>query len=229
LIKGTSFLCVPAFWREIDFCESIGLRDFIFWSVLLTVAGSFPSVATAGGTAADTEQKWLLTLVNGVHTTRTIGKATFNIPGQFTDHYLHGLALSRELGHFRRHFVLEAEGMLAWHRDRRLLVHQDYTEATVAALVRYRSLPWDHLLPASIAVGNGLSFTSARPKVEEDIRGHRARHLLNYIALELAVGLPWGEGLELAYRLHHRSGVFGLFGGVKGASDFYLLGLRGKL
>ncbi len=30
----------------------------------------------------------------------------------------------------------------------------------------------------------------------------------------------------LIYRIHHRSGVFGLFGGVKGASDFYLLGLR---
>jgi hypothetical protein len=213
-------ICLPAG----RFC-----RHAIFWLVLLAVAGSTPAVTLARGQADDSDQKWLLTLINGVHTTRTIGKATFNIPGKLTDHYLHGLALSRELGSFRRHFAWEVEGMLAWHRDRRSGVRQDYTESTVAALVRYRSFPWNHLLPTSIAVGNGLSFTSDRPRVEEDFRDGRTRHLLNYIALELAVGLPWVEGLELAYRIHHRSGVFGFYGGIRGASDFYLLGLRCRL
>jgi hypothetical protein len=215
-------VCLPA----VRNCRPIRLNSAIFVLVLLVVAGSIPAAALASGPK---EKKWLLTLGNGVHTTRTIGKATFNIPGQFTDHYLHGFALSRELGSFGRLFAWEVEGMLAWHRDRRSGARQDYTESTVAALVRYRSFPWSHHLPISVALGNGLSFTSDRPRVEEDFREGRTRHLLNYIALELAVGLPWGEGLELAYRIHHRSGVFGLYGGVRGASDFYLLGLRCRL
>jgi len=196
----------------------------IAWVVAFTEVR--PAAASAGERGPEPAGQWSLTLFNGIHTDRTIGRATFNIPGSFNDHYFHGLALSRGMGELRQHFSWEVEGTAAWHRDRRSGVRQDYQEFTAAALVRYHNLPWNHLLPTTVAAGNGLSYATRSPQIEADLNAGRSRHLLNYLALELAVAPPRFAGVELVYRIHHRSGVFGLFGGVRGASDFYLLGLR---
>ncbi len=184
------------------------------------------AVVPAWAGQAEQPRDWALTLYTGVHTTRTIGQASFNIPGRFTDHYLHGLALSRRMGEFWDHFSWETEGMAAWHRDRRPETRQDYLELTAAVLIRFEHFPWNHLLRTTIAGGDGLSYATEGPIIEEELKNGQRRRLLNYLTFELTLDLPWVEGLELSYRIHHRSGVFGLFGGARGASDFYLWGLR---
>ncbi len=176
--------------------------------------------------ADQTRKKWALTLFSGIYTDRTFGQATFNIPGRFENKYMHSLALSREMGRFREHFSWELEGMFAKHHGRNKTGRQDYEEFVLAALVRYHSFPWDHLVDTTLAVGEGLSGTTETPRRELQREEGKSQNILNYLAVELEFTLPAYPDTSLVYRVHHRSGVFGLFGGVKGASDFYLLGIR---
>jgi hypothetical protein len=48
--------------------------------------------------------------------------------------------------------------------------------------------------------------------------------LLNYLALEVGLALPRRPDWSLVYRIHHRSGIFGLMGGLRGVSDYYSVG-----
>ena len=48
--------------------------------------------------------------------------------------------------------------------------------------------------------------------------------LLNYLGFEIERKI--NNKLFLTGRIHHRSGAFGLFGGVKDGSNGYLVGLR---
>ncbi|MDZ7760297.1 MAG: hypothetical protein U5L00_08595 [Desulfovermiculus sp.] len=150
-----------------------------------------------------------------------------NFPGKTEKNYMHSLSLSRQLTKFWNHFSLEVEGMFAKHHGAHKHGHQDYEEYVVAMLLRYDNMPWDQILQTSIAFGEGFSLTSKPPKQEVQNRG-QSRRFLNYLTAELTFSLPQYSQLSLVYRVHHRSGVFGIFGGTKGASDFYLLGLRYK-
>ncbi len=170
------------------------------------------------------ESKWAFTLFSGVFTDRTFGKTVFNIPGRLESKYMHSLALSRRMGGFWEHFSWELEGMFAKHHGRHKEGRQDYEELVAAIILRYHNFPWDNYLNTSAALGEGLSWTTEAPKRE--LQREDSQRLLNYLAVELEFALPGYPDISLAYRVHHRSGVFGLFGGVEGASDFYLLGLR---
>jgi hypothetical protein len=80
------------------------------------------------------------------------------------------------------------------------------------------------LLPRlSVAVVQGVSFNSSLSNFESTYRD-QASQLLNYLAFEVeaAVSPQW----SLVGRIHHRSGVFGLYDGVEEGSNAYLLGLR---
>jgi hypothetical protein len=80
------------------------------------------------------------------------------------------------------------------------------------------------LLPRlSVGVVQGVSFNSSLSNFESTYRD-KSSQLLNYLAFELeaAVSPQW----SLVGRIHHRSGVFGLYNGVNEGSNAYLLGLR---
>ncbi len=172
------------------------------------------------------EPEWAVTLFNGIFTARTFGKTTFNIPGHFESNYIHGLAVSRELWKTEKHFSWELEGMFAKHHGKHKTGYQNYEEYVLAIFLRYHTFPWDNVIDTSFAIGEGLSLTSKIPERESQRDQSESRHLLNYLAIELAFSIPKYPKVHMVYRIHHRSGVFGLFDGVKGASDFYMLGLR---
>ncbi len=179
-----------------------------------------------GASRVTDDHPWAVTFFSGAYTNRTVGVALSNVPGALEKNYMHGLVLSRHLASFWKDwFALEAEGMVAHHHGRHQEGRQSYQEYVAALLLRYDHFPWNDYLHTSFAVGNGLSLTSSTPEREVQIRGN-SQELLNYLAFELEVTLPRYPRYSLAYRLHHRSGVYGLFGGVEGASDYYLLGLR---
>ncbi len=172
------------------------------------------------------KDKWGITLFNGIFTNRTIGKALLNIPGDFEQNYMHALALAREIWKYPPHLTAELEAMYAKHHGRHDHGRQTYDEFTFALLLRYHTFPWDRFIDTSMAVGEGLSMTSKIPELELQRRKGNSQKFLNYLAIELTFTLPRYPNTSLCYRLHHRSGVFGLFGGARGASDFYLLGFR---
>ena len=172
------------------------------------------------------ENLWSITFLNGVYTDRTLGEAVFYPPGELEDNYLHGLALSRQFFRFWNDYLaLEAEVMASHHHGRHKEGRQSYQEYVAALFLRFDDFPWNDHLHTAIALGEGLSLTSETPEREVQIRGN-SQHVLNYLALELELTLPKFPRYSLAYRIHHRSGVFGVFGNVLGASDYYLLGLR---
>lgn len=198
------------------------MRVFVLFLFMLF----FTAVLAVSPGRAHDDYPWAVTLFSGAYTNRTVGVALFNIPGSLERNYMHGMAVSRNLTSFWNDWLsVEAEGMLAHHHGRHKEGRQSYQEYVAALFLRYNHFPWNDYLNTSIAIGEGLSWASRAPKREEQVRGDSQR-LLNYLAFELELALPRYPRFSLVYRLHHRSGIFGLFGGVKGASDYYLIGLR---
>ena len=96
-----------------------------------------------------------------------------------------------------------------------------------------RDSPWSKTVRTSLGISTGLNYASrieAWEKTKD--RTRQGAHLLHYLAPELSLGLPAMPEWELVMRYHHRSGggqFLGdtvLFGGVSGASNHVMIGLR---
>lgn len=102
------------------------------------------------------------------------------------------------------------------------------SEVDAYIALRWRRLPWNHIVATSFAVGDGLSYVSQVPEVEvytTDVGG--TSQLLNYLMLEMTLALPSLPYLQLVGRIHHRSGIFGLFGDAQeSGSNTVGLGIR---
>lgn len=104
---------------------------------------------------------------------------------------------------------------------------QDHWEYNALVLHRWKDFTWSHPIRTSAAIGNGLSWATEVPALEESSRTNKnATQLLYYVLLELTLGLPHLEGIDLVGRIHHRSGALGLFDGVHGGSNIISLGFR---
>ncbi len=101
----------------------------------------------------------------------------------------------------------------------------DLFSASSALWIRWTLLPWSRWVRSGFKAGAGLSYATDY-LVAETAHIARSSKLLFHVILEFDVfpfgELPWGFLL----RVHHRSGIFGLFEGVVGGSDFICLGLR---
>jgi hypothetical protein len=145
-------------------------------------------------------------------------------PPALRDSHLATLAYGHVLGQGR--FVRwEVEGQLVNHWGM-----QDHWEANVALVARWMHFPWDHIIDTRFAFGEGLSWASEVPPLEpragrEDEGSVR---LLNYLLVEWEFMLPPGPRAQWSVftRIHHRSGVAGTFGGVRGGSNFVGVGTR---
>lgn len=117
-----------------------------------------------------------------------------------------------------------------WAYEGQVVKHsgdQDHWEYNALALHRWTHLEWLQPLRSSVAIGNGLSWATEIPSLEESSRTNRnATQLLYYLLLEVTIGLPYLENTDLVGRIHHRSGVLGLFDNVHGGSNIISLGFR---
>ncbi len=114
------------------------------------------------------------------------------------------------------------EGQLVQH-----LGEQRHQELNILLLARWTRFPWDNYLNTSIAFGQGLSFATREPPLEPRTdTDEESSRLLNYLLVEVEVARPGEQRWSLVARVHHRSGVFGLYGGVRGGSNFVGAGLR---
>jgi len=120
-----------------------------------------------------------------------------------------------------------ADERLHWELEGQLVRHfgiQSHWEVNGAFVARWTRFPWDKWVNTSLAAGEGLSWASTRPPLEQD-NGGETRSLLNYLLFEVTVAPPGRRDFEFVGRIHHRSGVFGLFG-VSGGSNAVGLGVR---
>jgi hypothetical protein len=99
-------------------------------------------------------------------------------------------------------------------------------EVWTALYLRYSGFPWNGIVYTTIAGNIGLSMLSEKSQFEKERDGHKTDQLLHYLGPEITVADPDMRDLELVFRLHHRSGVFGLFDGVDSGSTFITGGVR---
>ena len=132
------------------------------------------------------------------------------------------LAIGRELGRSGEKMAYEAECQLGFHKGQ-----QSHQELNAVIALRWLQMPWDRFVDSSVAVGNGLSFATDEPPLEKmDQKDNKASRWLYYLYAELAFEPYKGVGWDMFLRVHHRSGVFGLFHGIDSGSNFIGIGIR---
>jgi len=87
------------------------------------------------------------------------------------------------------------------------------TEFNPYFIVRWRDFPWNKYVLTTIGIGEGVSWASHSPQQELDSENEPgdATKFLNYVMTEITFSLPSHPEWQIMYRLHHRSGVFGLY------------------
>ena len=140
--------------------------------------------------------------------------------GQYNDAYLAGAAASKRLATWNS-LSIEIEGGVAQHFGA-----YDATELWGAVFVRFHAFPWNDYVYTTAAASTGLSYLFNVPEIEKRKNGGRGSHLLHYFAPEITFAHPDHKDLELVFRLHHRSGVAGLFNGVRDSTNVPTVGFR---
>ncbi len=97
------------------------------------------------------------------------------------------------------------------------------TSGRLPIIGRWEPFPWDEVVDTSLAFGIGPSYASSKPKVEVANDGD-SRRLLVYWMMEIEVGVP-DKSWSAIFRLHHRSGAFGLVAD-EGGSNAMVIGLK---
>ncbi|MFM9110193.1 MAG: hypothetical protein ACKOPN_06300 [Prochlorococcaceae cyanobacterium] len=96
--------------------------------------------------------------------------------------------------------------------------NQTFVEGTLGLALKVNPLPW-----LGLSLVEGVSGLSALSDYERTYRRNSAQ-VLNYLAFEAEVAVS--RQAAAVFRIHHRSGVGGLFSGVTAGSNGYLGGLR---
>lgn len=188
---------LPRFWRTAALC--------------LIVLSPPPALA------APSEHPWALLAYGAVYT-EDRWRDIATLRASLEDSYLIALALNREFARTHRFLGWEGEGQVVRHFG-----DQDHFEFNALVVARWHHFPWDRRLDTTLAVGEGLSWATETPELEKENHS-QATQLLNYLMFELTLAPP-GSRWYWSGRIHHRSGVFGLFDGVHGASDFFGMGI----
>jgi len=133
--------------------------------------------------------------------------------------YIYVIAGGKTIYRFNRFLTIDAEGLLGQHSGK-----QANQEIGLALILRSRFALSDNLT-VGIAAGDGPSYASTTPKIETD-NSETTSRLLNLLLTEATVGFK-KEKVEVFFRIHHRSGIFGLVNGIeKGGSNFHTIGVR---
>ena len=179
--------------------------------------GAADSVMIFGGVASETNFTDLL-IAPWTAELNAIGV----VGGSFSHRFGTVNELTGGIGHLGDDLTVEGEaGISARFGD------EDLGEAWTALYLRYDGLPWNDTVYTTIGVNTGVSLLTNLSDFERwrDEKG-RSSVFLHYLGPEFTFANPENKDLELVLRLHHRSGVFGLFDGVVSGSTFLSAGVR---
>ena len=158
----------------------------------------------ASAPAAFAEKEWAVTLLGGQYSGSKLLELGAKL--DFKDSYTAGIAVSYQFVDWGPHIRWELEGQMQKHFG-----EQEHVEFASTINARWITFPWNRYLETSVAIGGGLSVTSEVPVLEKsDPNNSNAATLLHYLLIEAAIGLP-NSNWSLVGRVHHRSGIFGLF------------------
>lgn len=171
--------------------------------------------------AADAGERWFASGYIGKFSDNAlvsiIGGST-----QFEESYVYVGSIGRELGAYNRNISMEWAAQAATHTG-----DQSHAELNGVFTVRWHPFPWDRHLDTNVALGNGLSYASEPPPLEErESDENETSKLLYYVLVELAFAPPGGSDWEGFIRTHHRSSVFGAINDVHAGSNYVGGGVR---
>ena len=161
---------------------------------------------------------WAVTVYGAIQTRSDFHEMFYN-PDFDNDYKLLAVALKKRMGSYTKHLDFEWEAQVVKHFG-----EQNHMEFNGLLIARWLSFPWDKYLDTSLAVGNGLSMATETPE-SEALQHEKTSLLLDYVLVEASFSLPQIPKWSFVWRIHHRSGVFGLFNGVHGASNAMGAGL----
>lgn len=200
--------------------KNMYLKRF-FWGCFIALAlVSFPGTVDAGSDRAN--EKYYASLYWAKNSPDPFLEILTRMSPEFRSSYLVALAGGYRVAAWRWiRFEVEGQGVL--HKGM-----QEHLEVNVVAVARWMDFPWDHWIDTRIAFGEGVSYAFQKPHLEprKDPDAATSRRLLNYLLAEIEFVMPclpqWGTFI----RVHHRSGVFGAYGGIEGGSNFIGTGIR---
>ena len=169
--------------------------------------------------SASAREKWSLTLYHGTLAQKRLVDIFAN-RHTLESSYLMAAALGRDFAGDPDGLTWEWEGQVGKHYGK-----QHHWEFNALVAARWNRFPWDRYVDTSFAFGEGLSYAARTPRVERRDLDSTSQ-FLNYLLFEVTFGLPQVPRWHLVGRIHHRSGVFGLFNGVHGGSDFTAVGVK---
>jgi hypothetical protein len=135
-----------------------------------------------------------------------------------------GGAVSRRIATVFTVFDIESE----WGAAKRL---GDQTEAEFwgAIYVRFTAFPWNNYIYTTLGLSTGLNYATGISQFEKDhskLDPPAGTHIQHYFAPELTFALPDHKERQLVFRLHHRSGMYGLISGAMSGSTYMTAGVR---
>lgn len=138
----------------------------------------------------------------------------------FGDSWLLAFGVGQQFWHSGPHSHLEWELNVAGHTGM-----QDNMELNALVTERWDEMPWNHVMPTTLAFGIGISMASEVPFIEEEFDEEGGTRTQVFMLFEVTARHPEWKNFTPFIRIHHRSGVFGLVS-HKGGSNFIGLGLR---
>jgi hypothetical protein len=101
-------------------------------------------------------------------------------------------------------------------------------EFWAALSFRWTAFPWNDVVKTTIALAEGASLATSveREERRESVPGHTGSVVLNFFSPEITFAPPSVSAYELFFRLHHRSGIFGLINNVEGGAQYETIGIR---
>lgn len=105
---------------------------------------------------------------------------------------------------------------------------QDVFEIAPYIMARWSNFPWSNTIRTTFGLGGGLSYATPIPSLEKQSTEANPdyENLMHYMAVEATFALPKHKDWQLVYRLHHRSGVFGLMQGDNSGTTAVEIGIR---
>ncbi|MGB6976080.1 MAG: hypothetical protein WBE18_01280 [Gammaproteobacteria bacterium] len=187
-----------------------------------------PNVIITDSTPLNDDLPWSVLLYRGVTTENTLGQ-TLGMHYTTGNETVYSLEVARELppdNVIRRYLqplmsTTQLAANVAYRDDSAGGIY----EFDPYLIFRWDNFPWRRYLDNSIGLGWGVSYVTRIPTWEQR-NASNTKRLLNYLMLEVTFALPRYPQWQVALRLHHRSGVFGLYGADNAGSTAVGIGIR---
>ena len=145
-------------------------------------------------------------------------KNTISLNGESRLESIYGIGFDREL---------TSKGPIDLSAEVSVFRHNKYDEPSQIFHEGVTAFKLTYSTPRiNFSILEGLSYNSEHSYYEKTTKygNGKSSQLLNYLAVEVEV--PVDKSYSFLGRIHHRSGAYGIFDGVHGGSNAYLLGFK---